>query len=103
MDQVQLTLSNIRTVGEWIRSEGGATAGMQLITTGDIGARGLRLGTLEGGVLTARVGDWIIRIAGEGFHVEHGASRSAKSGPPAGLPRPSTPQWLSGRSVAAMP
>src|SRR3954462_8860197 len=60
---VQLTIYNLKHVADWIRSNGGATAGMMVVAHGEICRRGIWLGTLYGDIEGAHEGDWMTRGA----------------------------------------
>jgi hypothetical protein len=59
--RVQLGIGNVRQVATWMQEHGGGVAGLAWRDTGTITERGIFWGTLEGAIVHARIGDWIIR------------------------------------------
>jgi hypothetical protein len=68
VEAVQLTIYNVKRVAQWIRDNGGATAGMLVVDQGELRRRGIWLGTLDGDVEGAGERDWLI-LSEHGFTV----------------------------------
>lgn len=60
-ERVQLSSGNVSAVARWLLDSGAGALGLAWKDSGAISERGLYYGTLAGGIIHARVGDWIER------------------------------------------